>query len=262
MHPHPALSPVPGNPDSPTAVEQRANEAAWRQLLIEGVLVNLLPPEDLRNPCLLALVQEIFSEMILGNVLGNKLSQGWFLWDAITKAIVAVRPMPVESPDEKKASRLDQYGLLSAQPSSRDPPRRRRRGHSVYALIINIGWEILRITVLVMGTARTLLTHLNDAAQLPSRLLRSDSSVPSSPAVPASEIGMVAIIPAADLKAPVIDLAAWRVPLHVLDLNGSVPWLVGILSLVKYYALWGPRRVGALDTRLDRYVTYSCASPI
>ncbi|GAM88839.1 hypothetical protein ANO11243_068730 [Dothideomycetidae sp. 11243] len=255
LQPHPALSPVPSAVDPTAADTQRANEAVWRQLLIEGVLDHLLPPEDLQNPCLKVLVSEIFSEMIVGNVLGGKVCQGWFLWDVTTKAVLAARPVSIPPSVEagsKKSSRLDQYGLLSDQTSGREAFRARPRVHSVYALIVNIGWEILRVALLLFV--------------LPSRFgggVRSDSGglslQPPSSATSSCDAGsnVAQQLATKQDKVAVLDMAAWRVPMHLLGLNVKMPWLVGALSLVQHFGLSGPGRIGAADSRMDRYVKTS-----
>lgn len=71
-------------PEDPTsASQQRENEAAYRQLLVQGVLAVLLPTEDLDNECLTALVGQILSELIIGNVVIGKLSQPWMIWECL-----------------------------------------------------------------------------------------------------------------------------------------------------------------------------------
>ncbi|XP_044724281.1 PXA domain-containing protein [Hirsutella rhossiliensis] len=84
LWPLPLLSPVPDPGDAVTAAEQRENEAAYRQLLVQAVLAVLLPTEDLENPCLTALVGQIFSELIIAGVLVNKAAQPWLVFEAFT----------------------------------------------------------------------------------------------------------------------------------------------------------------------------------
>ncbi|KAK5048842.1 hypothetical protein LTR16_010999, partial [Cryomyces antarcticus] len=72
LRPHPALSPNPVETDPATVLEQQQNEAAWRRLLVEGILAVLLPTEDLENGCLRTLVTEVLSEMVIGNGIAGK----------------------------------------------------------------------------------------------------------------------------------------------------------------------------------------------
>ncbi|KAI9864950.1 MAG: hypothetical protein M1830_006072, partial [Pleopsidium flavum] len=70
--PHPALSPIPDAEMPSTVNELQQNEAAYCQLLVQGVLAVLLPPEDLENACLRTLVTDILGELILRNGIGGK----------------------------------------------------------------------------------------------------------------------------------------------------------------------------------------------
>ncbi|KAK8146981.1 translational activator for mitochondrial COX1 [Beauveria asiatica] len=81
--PLPQLSPVPQKGDQSSFEEQQENESAYRQLLVQAVLAILLPTEDLENPCLTAIVGQIFSELIVGNILAGKASQPWLLYESI-----------------------------------------------------------------------------------------------------------------------------------------------------------------------------------
>ncbi|KAM3442988.1 hypothetical protein MY4824_000693 [Beauveria thailandica] len=71
--PLPQLSPVPQKGDQSSFEEQQENESAYRQLLVQAVLAILLPTEDLENPCLTAIVGQIFSELIALFLLGIRL---------------------------------------------------------------------------------------------------------------------------------------------------------------------------------------------
>ncbi|TQS32233.1 hypothetical protein Golomagni_07458, partial [Golovinomyces magnicellulatus] len=83
MCPLPQLSPVPRDDMPSTKEEQLKNEAEYRQLLVQAILAILLPTEDLENPCLTSLVEQIFSELIIGNNIANKASQPWLLYECI-----------------------------------------------------------------------------------------------------------------------------------------------------------------------------------
>ncbi|EDO04496.1 hypothetical protein SS1G_06979 [Sclerotinia sclerotiorum 1980 UF-70] len=100
LWPFAPLSPVPLEGDPDTIKGQSNNEAAYRQLIINGLLAVLLPTEDLENDCLTSLVSQIFSEMILGNGIGGKACEPWLLWEAfatirvITIAIATSSSLP------------------------------------------------------------------------------------------------------------------------------------------------------------------------
>ncbi|RYO81323.1 hypothetical protein DL766_006587 [Monosporascus sp. MC13-8B] len=83
LFPLPALSPVPRPDDSKSIRAQAENERTYRQLLAQGLLAILLPTEDLENPCLTALVGEILSELVIGNLIANKISEPWLIWEGL-----------------------------------------------------------------------------------------------------------------------------------------------------------------------------------
>jgi len=91
LNPHPALSPVPLETEPDSIIEQERNEEVWRQLLVQGVLAVLLPTEDLENGCLRSLVGEILSELILRAALSDRLSEGWMLWEILTRVLETTR---------------------------------------------------------------------------------------------------------------------------------------------------------------------------
>ncbi|KAL1595373.1 hypothetical protein SLS59_008305 [Nothophoma quercina] len=123
LYPHPALAPVPADAVPSTYVEQRENESAWRQLIIQGVLAVLLPTDDLNNGCLRSLVAEIFAEMILGNGISGKACEGWLLWEAIGRIADILQTDHVQEKDpssddgaaDEELSRLERFGLLPSQ---------------------------------------------------------------------------------------------------------------------------------------------------
>ncbi len=89
LWPFPPLSPVPDV--SSQNSEQLENEAAYRELVVQGVLAILLPTEDLENDCLTSLVGQIFSEMVIGGGIGEKACEPWLLWEGITKTAEAIQ---------------------------------------------------------------------------------------------------------------------------------------------------------------------------
>ena len=117
LWPTPALSPVPGKNDPASVLIQKENEAAYRQLLVEGVLAILLPTEDFENDCLTSLVGQIISEMILGNGIGEKACEPWLLWEGITKmAEVIQAKLPASKAQERINKSIE--NTSRADPSS------------------------------------------------------------------------------------------------------------------------------------------------
>ena len=69
--------------------DQARNEAMYRQLLVQGALAALLPTEDLENACLRTLVADVIADTILEKSIGGKVSESWFLWSMVSKAVAA-----------------------------------------------------------------------------------------------------------------------------------------------------------------------------
>ncbi|KAK8213565.1 hypothetical protein M8818_002867 [Zalaria obscura] len=175
IHPHPALSPVPT--DDIASAEQLENEAAWRQLLIQGVLALILPPEHLENPCLRVLVGEIFSELILGNGICGKACEGWLIWELITKSIQVARfkgEDPLRVVEALPVNRLERFGLLSSEKTARAAagPRMGARGPVAFAFGI-FSAVIYYATLHPAG----LLEPLNPDASNPPLRSRTDKDI-------------------------------------------------------------------------------------
>lgn len=241
-------------------MEQAANEAAWRQLLIQGVLTLLLPPEDLENPCLRTLVSEVLSELILGNAVGGKACEGWLIWDGITKAFenlglgtdLATQAKAPNSP----SSRLEQFGLLSAEQEriSTIPPS--QIGSSYSGHVQQIFWQIVRSMTVIFMVGRMLVLAFASSASLPER----DTHMPPKRSIDQSPNEDVQIshmsnglepIQIYD-KRPILEMSAWPTSLHLLCLDFRMPWLTGVISLLQFFLVRGPGMVGSTNGRLDK----------
>ncbi|KAL9094604.1 MAG: hypothetical protein Q9165_003163 [Trypethelium subeluteriae] len=280
LHPHPALSPPPNLDDPTTAVEQRENEEQWRQLLAQGVLAVILPTDDLENSCLRSLVTEVLSEMILGNGVGGKLCEGWFIWEAITKTIelVQFRSTSVSNvelevkPSSDTPGRLQQFGLLGSREEETEPDKSGEVGgvksqgrESSMGSLMALFWIGVQYTVLTLSALRALLVALATSSSLPGR-----SPITTAPATPSSlraspindsyaaspgqrssskrmndERGTVK-------RRPIISMRLWTCVGRLLELDGRMPWLAGLLSLAHDGLVSGPGRVGDTDGALDR----------
>ncbi|TLD36508.1 hypothetical protein E2P81_ATG02290 [Venturia nashicola] len=271
LNPHPALSPVSRDDDPSTVLEQQLNEEAWRQLLVQGVLAVLLPTEDLENACLRALVADIFSEMILGNAVGQKVCEPWFLWDAITTVIQASQPStatPQMRNEESRplpttaASRLEQFGLLSAE-SQHDGIEGfdlSRRPSDAASTASGLFWMAVQYMFLASRAVWILAHALATSSSLPSRsktwLAAVKSSLPpqaerqeGASSKSLSEVSSTAL---SDDQGPILDMGIWPMISKVIDLKVRMPWLSGMLALVHHGALYGPGKVADTDGALDR----------
>ncbi|KAF2139623.1 uncharacterized protein K452DRAFT_204712, partial [Aplosporella prunicola CBS 121167] len=229
LHPHPALDPVPASPDQLLA--QQEHEAAWRQLLVQGVLAVLLPTEDLDNACLRALVGEIVAEMIIGGAVGSKMAEPWFLWEAVEKVAEALQQRKEKGEEEldkeKATSRLEQFGLLSARSEKQQPEAWRSwvfwsAGFWSVCQILFVAFSILRSVVLA-GLAAPGLGGRGEWASQP---------------------------------VPVVSMRAWTLAGVVLEMDGRMPWTAGMLGLAQWAVMRGPGRVGDTNGPLDKLLSH------
>lgn len=252
-------------------LEQQLNEEAWRQLLVQGVLAVLLPTEDLENACLRALVAEIFSEMILGNAVSQKVCEPWFLWDSITTVIQALHPRtatPETRNDQTKlvpataASRLEQFGLLSAesQHDGVDGFNLNRRRSNAASTISRLFWMAVQYMFLASRALWIFAHALATSSTLPSRsktwlaVANSYSPLQAERQEGASSKSL-SDIPAtalADDQRPILDMGIWPMISKIIELDVRMPWLSGLLALVHHGAVYGPGKVADTDGAFDR----------
>ena len=191
----------------------------------------MLPTEDLENPCLTALVEQIISELIVGNVVVNKAAQPWLLFEAI--CIIA---------------RVLQQKQTMSNDQPADIPGTKQRGWSVHGLFL---W-LMAWALLAMSSLRVCFATLLAASSLPTRMGRvSNQTVINHEA----DDDIVKDGPAgkADREpVPVLEYRLWPALANVMELGSRMPWLSGMLSLLKYGAINGPWRPAAVDGALDR----------
>ncbi|RKK72259.1 hypothetical protein BFJ69_g10291 [Fusarium oxysporum] len=237
MCPLPHLAPVP-HPDCPDTIsDQKENEALYRQLLVQGVLAILLPTEDLENPCLTSLVEQIFSELIIGNVIANKASQPWMLYEGICITARVLRQgndqgvVVAETQNDSGGPKVDVKG---------------RRSWSVRSMFL----AVIQLGMLVVASLRFITTALVMASSLPARatpldekeaLLDHDKSPPRS-----SDL----------VKAPILSCRVWTCLGNLFELSLRMPWLDGFLSLLQYGAVNGPGRIAGHDGPIDRLLSH------
>ncbi|KAJ4268668.1 hypothetical protein NW762_002735 [Fusarium torreyae] len=236
--PLPHLAPVP-RPDEPDLeIAQKENEALYRQLLVQGVLAILLPTEDLENPCLTSLVEQIFSELIIGNIIANKASQPWLLYEGIC---ITARVL-----QQKK----DQGTVAPETQDGSSEPKVEVKGRRVWS-VRSMFLGVIQLGMLVVGSLRFISTAIVMASSLPPRttpieekeaLMDHDkrSSIPSSPKT--SDY----------TKAPVLSCRVWTCLGNLLELSLRMPWLDGFLSLLQYGVVNGPGRIAGHDGPVDR----------
>jgi len=245
-----------------TVIEQRRNEAAYFQLIAQGILAVLLPPEELENACLRTLVTNIFGEVILGRGIGRIACQGWFIWEGITKTAETVRTRlaPKITGEEivnDTRSRLEKLGLLSTNEES--DAEKAAQSSVIPLCISNIFWRILQYGYLAFIAMRFITLGLYAATSRPAR-----SSTSANPSIRSSDPSATVkhgeaptLESSRGSKRPIITMRIWSLALHLADLADRMPWLTGSLSFLQYQLLTGVGHVGATDGLLDRYVGFN-----
>lgn len=266
LNPHPALSPPPVESMPSTVVEQRENESAWRQLLVQGVLVVLLPTEDLENGCLRALVAEIFAEMILGNSISGKACEGWLLWDGITSIAKVLQTGSAKQKDnlsedlnqEQSMTRLERYGLLSparngeaglTSPLTARDSRQASQTMSAPGLF----WAVIQYVFLAITAVRAMILTLVASSSLPPRSVTIEQSpVEARNQSQFAQADTPEIRRPLGSKRPIVSMRLWSCMAQLAGLSVHMPWLSGSFSMLHWGLLAGPGKVGDTDGILDR----------
>jgi splicing suppressor protein 51 len=238
--PLPHLSPVPQPADEASIREQQENEALYRQLLVQAVLAVLLPTEDLENPCLTSLVGQIFSELIIGNVIANRAAQPWLLWEGIC---ILARVF------EEKKTHATQI-LVGRGSLTREDGKSSWRWavHSFFLSIINL-------VILFITSIRLAASAIMVPSSLPPRVAVTNDIDADWESLdggdeyhkpPARQSTTVCT------KEPILDFSFWSCAAHLIELPTRMPWLSGFASIVQYAAMNGPGHLGRLNGTLDR----------
>lgn len=251
LWPNPALSPVPWKDDPVSVLLQKENEAAYRQLLVQGVLAVLLPTEDLNTDLLTSLVGGILSDMILGNGVGGKASEPWLIWESITKIAEVVKTkLPgsrAQARVEKSASH-DTSGQTTLSRSGRLAQWQRTTQKTL--------WLLLQYFFLAITTARFIIVTIATSSSIPSRMSQIRKTNKSPPVAaslqPPSEDRSSSRKESPPTKTPLIQLKIWTFTSSLLDLAARMPWLSGALSLMQWFLVTGPGELGATDGMIDR----------
>lgn len=246
LHPHPGLSPVPDPSDTETIAQQCENEALYRQLLVHGTLAVLLPTEDLENVCMQTIVGDVLADLIIGNGVDGKVSEGWFLWESITKILDGVeqrisRDEGGQTAQESRQNQLKKFGLLSTEEDfQNDHSTKAQSQISIWF------WSILQYAYLTYVALRFIATGLLQTASTPP-------TNPLTSAYPTCHTTEALSSPGSVTgKRPVLNYRICSMLSQLMDLPQRMPWLGGFLALVQYLILAGPGRLGDTDSVLDR----------
>lgn len=183
----------------------------------------LLPTEELENPCETALVSQILSKLIIGNLVINKVSQPWLLYESICIVSRVLR---------ERGTGQGQRAVSGASEPTEDVTES-------YWSIQRILFSMLHFGIVIMTGIRLLVETAVWSSKVPSRLVSITTSKP-----PKQE----------PTKIAVLDFKLWTCVGNLIQLSSRMPWFSGFLSLLQYQAVHGPGRIAGPDARLDRYV--------
>jgi hypothetical protein len=214
LNPHPALTPVPDQSRPTTIEEQKENEAAYRQLLVRRVLTALLPEEDLKNDALRSLLEGIIGELILGQIISDKICQPEFMYEAIAKLVETLKE-PSISANGKSSMRRRQAAIRSSR-----------------AAIIM--WTILGYIFTFFSISQWILSTV--FSHLPSR----------SPSISKAGFQLK------NSKKGILDMRIWAIGPQLFEIPARQPWLAGSTSLLRFSLVNGPIGIAKFNHWLDR----------
>ncbi|KAI2642915.1 PXA domain-containing protein [Xylaria nigripes] len=247
--PLPALSPVPRPGDQASVLAQADNESAYRQLLVQGVLAVLLPTEDLENEGMTSLLGQLLSELVIGNLVADKLSEPWLIWEILIMITELIREYngsespgaPSNKPVILRVSQTqDNSSIKNKQPWS----FRQLFWTFVHWVFLIVG--MIRLTISVIALSRSLppRSHLN--TERPARALNNDIQRKEAQLI--SYESDTSVGPQLT-RVPIIDFHIWQCIGDILEVQARMPWLQGIMSMMQWVTLQGP---GAYNGTLDR----------
>lgn len=224
--------------------EQTDHETQYRQLLVQSALATLLPTEDLENACLRTLVADVVAEAILGNAIGGKLSEGYFIWGSISKiiAIVKARTEPKSTGKDIEVdtrSRLEKFGLLSERSKATRPPR-----DSYRSTVLSAFWRVVQYVCLAFVAIHFIIQGFMAASGRPRRSSSTSSTTASSP--------IARPFHTKQAPRPLVRFKIFSLISSILDVPLRAPWLSGSLSLLQYHLVHGPLTLGGTDGMIDQ----------
>ena len=231
------------------------NEAAYRQLLVQGILAVLLPTEDLESDCLTSLVGQIFSEMIIGNGIGGKAAEPWLLWEGIMKIAEVIQ---TKLPNNKARVRLERSNSDVSGQGLKDVSGRRAKSWGFALSAQKWFWLFLQYAFLTFTTIRFIIITIATSSSLPSRIppkmkITGSASLENDLESPK----YIDTRPAADyqnppLKQPILNMKLWSCASTLLDLDARMPWLSATISMLQWGCIIGPGEIGSTDGMVDK----------
>jgi hypothetical protein len=258
LNPHPALD--PGLSDE----EQRACEAAYRQLLVQGALAVLLPTEDLANDCLRILVTDIIADLIIGRAVAEKVCEPWFLHGAISKVveIIASRATGNDASKDKTSqqrenkSRLEEFGLLASNTADEEnhSPTKHQSPLTTWF------WSLLQHAFIVYQFLRFIFIGLAQARQLAPRIRHTQQVVDFSTSPSSSltsqktPVSPMLRLSGLDQQTPraVVNYRVFSCISTILHLSVRMPWLESSFGFWQAILCSGPGHLGKANSMFDK----------
>ncbi|KAI1502253.1 PXA domain-containing protein [Biscogniauxia marginata] len=247
MFPLPALGPVPRPDDLKSIQTQAENENAYRQILVRGVLAVLLPTEDLENNCLTSLVGQIFSELIINNLIAVKVSEPWLIWEGLTILARLIR--------RKSSPEVSEVGQGNTAEDTDTTRVSLSKGNHIWS-VHQAFWSVVQWGFLAVSAIRLIITIVLLSWSLPPRsassFVRPLDSASHDPEEKSHHPSAALETPLLSQKVPILDFHIWSCVSNLLEMEARMPWLCGALSMLQWAALRGPGKIAAYDGILDR----------
>ncbi len=239
------MSPVPDPRQASTVKQQEENEAAYRQLLVQGALAVLLPTDEVKNACVRTIVADVIAEKILGSILGGKACEGRFIWNGIIKTVqmINARQGAEATGEAERKSQLEKFGLLSEGGQSRtgDGPS------SHQSMSSKVFWQILRYGYLMFCTLRFMIFGLIAASSRTPRASSAPVAVKGLDSPPITKT-----MQPRKISRPILEFKIFPLISVLFNLPLRMPWLSGCASLLQHQLIHGPLKVGATDGLIDQ----------
>lgn len=216
LSPHEVLCPN-GRPLSMVEPGAQHTERRYRTSLVLAILGIVLPVDELRNPCLTAMLADVIGDLNLGSVV-EKFSQGSTYWE-----IIARLGRDDEVHDEKE-DRLEKFGLLA---------RKEREGDAEMAGVLQRFtkgfWTIGHVVFTLVTVTWAIMVGLFNSRNTDERdETRS--------------------------RKPVLRYSLFSMMVSTGQLERRVPWLTGGFALLQHYLTNGPGRIAASGHIVDNYL--------
>ncbi|KAI1212974.1 PXA domain-containing protein [Annulohypoxylon truncatum] len=251
LWPLPALSPVPKS-ESGSAQVQASNESEYRQLLVQGVLALLLPTEDLENECLTALVGQILSELVIGNLIVNKLSEPWLIWEILIMLTRLVRTKGAVKASEPRD--ITPSINLKADAGIVPPTTSKTSLH-----IQESFWTVIQWGFTIVNSIRLMISTLMLSRSLPPRSTPSFVRLAKTPFDGDEESyhpPAASETPSQPVKIPIADFKIWSCAGNLLEIDARMPWMSGAFSMIQWGAIRGPGNLAGFDGMIDRLLSH------